>query len=43
MIVEVLEHADDETKAQLKKTLGQHKAKLQKQTHSGAKILLKNL
>lgn len=42
-MVEVLEHADDETKVELKKLLAQHKAKIQKQNHSGAKVLLKNL
>lgn len=42
-MVEVLEHADEETKSQLKKTLAQHKSTIQKQSHSGAKVLLKNL
>jgi hypothetical protein len=43
VIVEVLEHADDETKAELKKFLTQHKSIIQKQNHSGAKVMLKNL
>lgn len=43
VIVEVLEHADDETKTELKKTLAQHKSSIKKLSHSGAKVLLKNL
>lgn len=43
MVVEVLEHADEETKLELKKTLLKHKSAIQKQAHSGAKVLLKNL
>lgn len=43
MIVEVLENADEETKAELKKALAQHKSIIKKQAHSGAKVLLKNL
>lgn len=43
VIVEVLEHADDETKAELKTLLTQHKSIIQKQKHSGAKVMLKNL
>jgi len=43
VIVEVFEHADEETKLELKRMLLQHKLVIQKQTHSGAKVLLKNL
>lgn len=43
MIVEVLEHADEETKVELQKTLAKHKSLIQEQKHSGAKVLLKNL
>lgn len=43
VIVEVLEHADEETKLELRKRLVAHKSTIQKQSHSGAKVLLKNL
>ncbi|CRL05875.1 CLUMA_CG019080, isoform A [Clunio marinus] len=43
VLVEVLEHAEDEVKSKLMAMLAQHKSNLQKQKHSGAKVLLKNL
>lgn len=42
-IAEVLKNADVETKSELKEMLTKHKATIQKQSHSGAKVLLKNL
>lgn len=43
MILEVFEHADEESKATIKKMLAQAKKKLGKSKHAGGKVLLKNL
>lgn len=43
MIKEVLEHADEESKASIIKLLQEAKKKLAKMQHAGAKVLLKSL